>query len=312
MTNKIQTLYFTRLPNAAHYTFFAALNDLITSSPATLKNALAAYTPDLVALLAEERQNIDWIRRSEYTALIAASDHRIDAALSGLKAQTVAAQHSLHKEIAQAASRIMMMLKNYKDVVRKPYLQELGDIQGILDNLNGAYATDVKTTNNTGWVTELQAAFDEFKTLYDERNIEETQKPEKTFREVRRAIETVYRQIADVIDANATLNTSPDFAAFIKHINPEIEKLNAQFHHGKHDIAACQPAPIERQQYTGKPVTPTPDVLFVTSEGTIRLEPGKDFNFAYRNNVDVGNADCIVRGINRYKGSKTVTFVISR
>jgi hypothetical protein len=54
-----------------------------------------------------ERENMDWVKKSEYTILIKAADKRVDAALSGLKAQTVAAKHSLQPEIAAAANRML-------------------------------------------------------------------------------------------------------------------------------------------------------------------------------------------------------------
>jgi uncharacterized linocin/CFP29 family protein len=56
-----------------------------------------------------------------------------------------------------------------------------------------------------------------------------------------------------------------------------------------------------------------PEVLFVTpKDGTLKLELGKDYNVSYKNNVNVGNATCIIHGKGAYKGRKMVTFIIAR
>jgi hypothetical protein len=107
-------------------------------------------------------------------------------------------------------------------------------------------------------------------------------------------------------------SASTDFAAFIDVVNPDIDRLNAEFAKVRHDVAGAEPEPIEAQYYTGKPLTPTPRVFYVTPTGTIELELGKDYNLSYRDNTEVGNAKCIVLGKGAYKGSKTVTFIIKR
>jgi hypothetical protein len=53
-------------------------------------------------------------------------------------------------------------------------------------------------------------------------------------------------------------------------------------------------------------------VLYVTEKETLRLELGKDFNISYKNNVEVGNATCILRGKGGFRGRRVVTFVIVR
>jgi hypothetical protein len=298
------------LPNAAHFTFFTTLDAQIEASPA-VRAALTVQMTIFDPLLESERQNMDWVKKSEYTSLIKVADKRVDAALSGLKAQTVAARHSLQPEIVAAANRMLILLNNYGDVAKKPYQEETGDVQALLDNLTGSYSADARITGNDVWVTELQTALTEFNTLYATRNEQVILKPAKNFRTTRREIEVVYHQMTSIIESNALLGMSPDFENFIIRLNPEIEKLNTEFHHAKINISDCEPAPIAQQAFTGQPVTPLPDVYRVTSKGTVKLELGKDFNLSYRNNVNVGNADCIITGKGAYKGSRTVTFIIA-
>jgi hypothetical protein len=113
-----------------------------------------------------------------------------------------------------------------------------------------------------------------------------------------------------VIEGTVAVGPAPDFTAFIELLNPYVDRLNSEFAKTRHDVAASEPEPIDEQYYTGKPLTPTPRVLYVTPTGTVELELGKDYNLSYRDNTEVGNAQCIILGKGAYKGSKTVTFII--
>lgn len=67
-------------------------------------------------------------------------------------------------------------------------------------------------------------------------------------------------------------------------------------------------AKISMQQYTGKPVTPSPKVTFAGK----KLVKDTDYTLAYKNNVERGTASVIITGKGWYTGSKTVTFEIAR
>jgi hypothetical protein len=255
-----------------------------------------------------------WVKRNDLTEKIAEADHRLDRALVALKAQVHALLYSPDTSIAEAAHRVDIMLKNYGHVYDKPYEEQEGDIRAILSQFATTYAADMALLSGvSACVTELQNAFTEFQQLLAQRDTHSLQKPEETFPAVRRGIEKVYRQIVTLIDAGAALNTSPEFAELIDKLNPEIERLNNEFHRVRREIAEAQPEPISQQQYTGQPVTPTPQVYYLTPhDGTVKLELGKDYNLSYKRNTDVGNAECTIHGKGLYRGSKTVTFIIAR
>ena len=62
------------------------------------------------------------------------------------------------------------------------------------------------------------------------------------------------------------------------------------------------------KKYTGRPVTQ--DLEVCTPELDIKLKEGKDYTLSYQNNVNVGTATVIIRGIGRYTGSTSRTFKI--
>jgi hypothetical protein len=256
---------------------------------------------------------MDWLRKSALTEAIVAANSRLDKAVTGLSEQVNSARHNFQPAVAKAAKRILDMLHRYGYVVKKAYDREIEDVEAILRHLNGDFAADVQTTGVAAWIPEITAACTDLAALIAQRDAESLEKPEMTFRATRNAIDKVWRQIVKIVNGGVALHFSGDFEAFINSLNPEIERLNNEYHRIKTDIAACEPEQIEKQSYTGFPCTPVPKkVLLVTKEGTIRLQLGKDFTVSYKNNVNVGNATCIIRGIGAYKGKKIITFIIAR
>lgn len=74
------------------------------------------------------------------------------------------------------------------------------------------------------------------------------------------------------------------------------------------DLADVRVYDLNDKPYTGKPVTQDPEVC--TSQYGIKLKEGTDYTVSYQNNVEVGTATVIIRGIGRYTGSATKTFKI--
>jgi hypothetical protein len=310
---KFVNIWFRNLPNAAHFDFCEKVAFELARAGATIQNVLAALIPLFREWLDKENALMIWVRKSELTAKIADSDHHLDRILGAISAQVRSAGYSDEPVVLDAAHRLKIMLKNYGKVSHKPYNEEAGDVRAILEQLTGDYAPDAATVGITGRASDLQAAYNEFAALLEQRDMRMIPKPEESFPVVRRGIEDVYHQITTIVDSGSALNLSPEYADFINMLNPEIERLNNQFHHARHDIAAAQPAPIPPQPYAnGGPVTPMPQVLYVTPKETLTLELGKDYNLSYRDNREVGNAYCIIHGKGAYRGSKTVTFVIIR
>ena len=75
---------------------------------------------------------------------------------------------------------------------------------------------------------------------------------------------------------------------------------------GKISIATAQISVTEKIQYTGKEITPNP----VVKLNNTTLKEGTDYQVSYSNNINVGTATVIITGINRYTGTRTVTFEI--
>ena len=320
---KLLALHFKFLPFLAHYDFFERLSALLASAVEALKTAIAALMPAFNTALANEEAVADWVRKSVLTEKIAEADAEDDRILVGINAIVQTGLHSSMSAIHESAVKVHVLLSEYGRVTRKSYDEEAGAIRNMLVHFTGDYAADVANLGMAMWVQQLQTAFNTFESLLAQRNAEQGEKPPFTARDVRKAIEEVYHQIEYVINANAAAGATPaPFAAFIDLLNPDIERLNAEFHRALKDISAPGATtipPIPVQQFTEKPVTPLPaKVLYTENKGedtvkpTVELFLGKDYTVTYKNNIDVGMATLIVHGKGDYKGQVTLRFNIAR
>jgi hypothetical protein len=313
---KLLILSFRLLPFPAHFDFFVKLSALLGSAGDALQEAIATLKPDFEAWLVKENTIMQWVRKSVLTERIAEADRQIDRLLTGINAVVQAALHSSQPAVMEAARKVQIMLKRYGRVTRESYDEEAGDVRAILEQFNGAYAAEVTLLGLTNWKIELAETFSDFEYLLRQRETEQGVKPPYTARNVRKGIEEVYRQIAEIIDANCIAGTSPDFAAVIDLLNPDIERLNAEFARVRKDLGKSDHTviePLDTLPYTGKPITPLP-VAYYREEGkpTVELIFGQDYSVTYKNNLQVGMAELIIHGKGKYKGSKSATFNIRR
>jgi hypothetical protein len=309
---KLLSIRFWQLPNSVHYAFYTEhFLPLLMAAGDPVLMVLAQLLQLLNAVLAKETALMEWQRASEFTQQMADADHQVDHSLSGIKAQVKAKLYSTDAIMVAAAHRINMMLKRYGRVASKSYEAEVGDVKAILGRLQGDLAADVAAVGLTEQVSELQACFEAFNALFHTRSQQQMLKPDESFHDVRQNADGISHQIAAVIDANALINTAPEFAALIAKLNPEIEYFNTHYRKSKHNLAAAKPDAITPQPYTGSAITPTPRVFLSTAAGAAELAAGKDFTYSYKNNVERGStAQCIVHGKGGYSGSVAVTFAI--
>lgn len=310
---KIEKFALSRLRNETHYQFFRVLEGLVQKFPA-VADLVGSLWPKLLALVVLESQLVDNVKASLYTEQIAAADSRRDRAIVGISAAIESALHHYDPAIVEAAHAVEIRLKAFHgSIEQKSYEQESAAVTILVSDLKTTYASQVTALGLGGWVTELAAAQTAFDSLFALRNEEREHTPQEKLHELRRQVDAAYENFTAFVNAYTLIDGDRDCGEFIGLLNQEIEYLKKHdLNQTKIDIAGAEPAPVEPQQYTGRHCTPVPDVLYVTKNGTVRLELGKDFNVAYKNNVEVGNAECTIHGKGAYCGHKTVTFIIKR
>jgi hypothetical protein len=313
---KIKAIYFEHLRNEAHYEFLWIFNHLVEEY-AAVKTLLAALYEAFLVLLATEKQLLDAARISALTKQIADADHRVDRAISGIKACINAGRHSLDPAIAEAARALYIRLREFGNIRGKAYEEESAAVQVLLNDLQTTYAQQMSMLGLFDWLVELIGAEDEFTQLYLQRGDETAIRPQGRMTDVRRQIEASYHSMVTLIDAAVIMDTTNKYDAFIAKLNVQVTYFNEHnHHHARKDISVsdhCVIETIDTQWYTGKAIIPIPNV-FYREEGkpTEELVFAKDFTVTYKNNVEVGMAKVTLHGIGAYKGQVTVTFNIAR
>jgi hypothetical protein len=313
---KIKAIYFVYLRNEAHYEFLWIFSHLMDEYQ-NVKALVAALYDAFMALLATEKKLLDAARASALTKQIADADHRVDRAVSGIKATINAARHALDPAVAEAARVLYVRLREFGNIRGKAYEEESAAVQVLLSDLNGVHAPQVSLVGLQSWVTELTEAEAAFTQLYLQRGGEIAFRPQERMTDVHREIETTYHSMTTIIDASAIVDTSGMYDDFIAKLNAQVTYFNEHsHHHARKDLGAgdhCVIETIDTQKYTEKAVTPIPKGYYrADDKATVELVFAKDFSVTYKNNTDVGMAELTIHGKGAYKGQKTVTFNIAR
>jgi hypothetical protein len=305
---------FSRLRNAEHYEYFREFRAAIAEAGEAVVTALAPLLGPYDAWFAKERQLAEREYKSALTPLIADADRTVCKDLVVIRKLADVAVYGGGGK-GEAGKRLQIALGHHGYISQKRYLAELGEVSVLLDSFHGEHAGDVVLLGLGPQVSKLQTDCDSFAALLKERDSQRENKPREKFAAVRKEIEAVSREMVKIINAGALIGPSKaQFEAFITKINPLIERFKAQSRRKpRKDIALALPEGIPAQLYDGgRQITPIPKVFYVTPEGNIELVLGLDFTVSYKNNRDVGTAALIIKGINSYKGTKLVTFMIER
>jgi hypothetical protein len=151
---------------------------------------------------------------------------------------------------------------------------------------------------------------------------EAAKRPDIQMQSIRKEIDKVFRSILDLLEALVRVDGPEKNKAFLAELNVVMERYKdilaqeAGRRHPKRDLSAgdhCVVEPIDVQPYSGKPITVVPRVHWrQDGKPSVELALGKDFSVTYKNNTNVGMAECTIHGKGEYSGQKTVTFNIAR
>ncbi|MDR3133772.1 MAG: DUF6261 family protein [Prevotellaceae bacterium] len=313
---KILNLHYHDIPLPAHLQFFYQTFVRIATTGEEFLTAIASLLPAFRAALDKENAVYLWIRKSELTKEIAEASDTLNGRIALVNAGVDFGSRSLTPATAESGARVHEMLKNYGKIMNKPYDVKAGAVREIIQHCTTDYAQDIATLGLTTQVQSLKAALNTFVGLLNQRSDEKVNKPDYTAAEARKELEEAWQPIVYIIDSNAGAGTADVFATFIDHLNPEIERINAEFHRALKDLGEGEHtviSPIPIQQYTGQLITPIPEVYYTEDDKpTVKLFLGTDFSITYKDNQHVGMAELTIHGKGKYKGKKSTTFHIAR
>jgi hypothetical protein len=306
---KISSISFWYLRSEAHYQFLSLFDQLLTSFT-NVYNLVSPFYNEFFELLEQERQIVARQRSSEFTKQIAEADHLDDRLITGIRETVNAALHHFDSAVVEAAQSVRLVLKTFGEIQSKSYEEEAAAIRILLDDLGTPeFVPRTALLGLDPWLAELSASLNHFNDLLQERNVEQSDKPQQRLREIRKQIELVYHTMINHINSAAVLDTSDTYTEFINRLNTQITYFNDHNHHpAPISIRTANVDVIPIQQYTGEAITPIPTVYM----GDKRLFFAKDFNLTYKNNIQRGTAEVNITGKGIYGGKKLVTFNIER
>jgi hypothetical protein len=272
----------------------------------------------------QESTGFNRLRSSEFTEKKAETDYRRKRVLVQLTGVLRPLAKHFNPAIREQARHVLMLIRNFGNLVHSQYDAATADIDRILEWLATAdYRPAVEALRLDSWLTELERLNGLFKTYAVDMEREVAQKPDILPEIARRETNVAMRRITDRIEALIDLNGDAAFALLVKEFNVHVEHYNTLLHehygrlHAKVDLSSGNLATINEQPYTGRPVFVIPSVSIrrEKKDGSIEwieLVFSRDFRVAYRNNVGPGTATLVITGIGRYAGELVTGFHIRR
>jgi hypothetical protein len=274
------------------------------------------------AKIGQEANIYNWVRKSEFTGKKADTDRRRDSAYTGMMGIVRANLNSVNPQTRGRAQHVFNLIHNYGDLTHSGYDAETADVDSILARLYSSdYQEAVSELGLAPWMEELAAANSLFKTLVENRMMEQLEKPETAPKEARKQTDSALRTITDRITAKINIDGAGRYEEFIKGFNVTTDHYNTLLHehygrlHARTGLSAAKVGDIGTQPYTGKPVFVIPSVTLEIKENDDTVKPVDlvftvDFTVGYRNNVNPGTASLIITGIGKYAGEIITTFNI--
>jgi uncharacterized FlaG/YvyC family protein len=268
---------------------------------------VTAFFDTFTDLLEQEKNLVDAERKSPLTEKIAEADKRIDKCITGINNAVKAGLSHFDPAVVDAAKVLTIRMKALGRIKDKPYEEESADVQILLSDFANRLSNEVMLLKLDTWVDELTASESEFTSLFEQRSTETVSRPQDSLKNIRREIESVYKNMIIAIQNEINVKETTDTTEFARILNEQIKYFNEHAHHKtQKDIAEAVVESIPDQTYTGKQIIVIPQVRYGDEDLTLAT----DFDLAYSKNIERGNAEIIIHGKGNYKNKKTVTFNI--
>jgi hypothetical protein len=228
---EINNLSLTALSNEEHFKFFTDVDGLIiTSTPAALE--ITTEHIAFSATLENEKDALNYVRKSTLSDKLIESDFVRDTTLKGLKKVIEGGLKHFKPAVRNAADRLIILFNTDGNITAKAYDKESAAIIKLIADLEGTYAADVTTLAISDWVIELKANNNAFDALMIDRYNEQDDKTRLRMKEVRIELDAIYRKITKRINALIIVNGEANYTDFVNKLNLRIDAYSkAMAHH---------------------------------------------------------------------------------
>ena len=222
---EIIKLKTSSLRNGDHYQYHFEVHDLLKDAhPEDL--GIQEEFEQYGLLLSSEDLVLKKILADEWTALMAEGDFARGEIYRGMVLVVKGYRKNPVADKKEAARRIMVVIKNFGNITRLPYLEETAKTNQLIADLNTKHTADMVLIHLDEWIPLYKASNDNFAELTKNRYEEETGKTLLNIKDVRKAIDALYVTMVKQINARAVINKDPQaYASIITPITVRIEKL---------------------------------------------------------------------------------------
>jgi hypothetical protein len=306
------TLKFSHLQvNGLTLSNLAGLTDetlnLVTPVASTLGDAISQTAQKLTDDILEMKTDMDKQRKSIYTPLIKNENDFCDANLEEIKRTTKAALHSAIAGRAEAGEKLMFFLEPFWNLNKLPLLTQISITAELLTRYTGDAQLGLAAA--ALGIEELFTLLATHNTLlhdyYNER-INEHANATPAATSIRSSVENGYVSLCILVERTVSVEPVSPANVFLFNQMDGVRKKFSALSPAKIDIRNAVTQPVATQTYTGKVITPIPELAFEGKELAFTV----DFDLSYRNNINAGEATIIIHGKGRFNGRNERKFNI--
>jgi hypothetical protein len=221
---KIIKVDFKRFRNEEWFQLFTEFRDLVLKYNPDALNISELWITFLI-LYTDADTALEIIRKSADTVLMLEADHVRDCTFRGFVDAVKSALNHFDPQKREAARLLMILLDHFGNLARKAPNEETAGIYNLMQELNGAYADNVRILSLEDWTRQLATDNEAYEVLVKDRNIEVAQRSKLRMKEIRNEMQDVYAKIVERIEATITLNGEvPPFAEFVNELNAFLKR----------------------------------------------------------------------------------------
>lgn len=235
MMETIKTLAVTHLLLASHYEFHRSAEQLMRQATAEALH-IETLLPRYKEAIGLEFEIISYNNLLTNTQLLRELDKIRGELLSRLTILIDAARYSPIEAEREAGQALRIILSPYRNIARNEYTKETGQLRGLSRDMNTPVAQrHLATLSLTAVERQLSQANIAFADAMQERIATEAARPQNLIgystKDQRKAVDKLYKQIIEMVNAYALIAPTEEIAAFISRMNALIDQYKRVLKH---------------------------------------------------------------------------------
>lgn len=222
--NNIKAITLRLLKNVRHFEFVRSILALLKNHRPGIEH-IAEPLAEFETAVANEDAALDQVARYDTTGQIHEEDLRRDNAFHGAREIISNGLRHFDGNKRDAAVRLDSVFEDYKTVTRQPLPDESAHIHNLLQRLE-KYQDDINELGLGDWITEMQQANDNVRSLTADRESEAAARAHLKMKTIRVEIDRLYSDVLVRLEACAILEGVEVYQSLFDEINARIAEYN--------------------------------------------------------------------------------------